>query len=295
MILYTLVDAAKRRIAVQKAALPAEELRRQAEELCRGAALQQVTEPCCKEEQIRQNRELYGRKRYGRELPFEQALRSGGLRFICEIKKASPSRGVIAQDFPYLQIARDYETAGADCLSVLTEPDYFLGSDAYFREIRAVTGLPMLRKDFTIDPYMIYQAKVMGADAVLLICAVLSAEELNEYLSLCENLGLTALVETHDEAEVEKALRTGARVIGVNNRNLRNFEVDLSTSIRLRRFVPEDILFVAESGIRDAQDIAVLREAGVNGVLIGETLMRSPDKAAALAALRQTDKRRERN
>ncbi len=295
MILDTLVDAAKRRIAAQKAALPAEELRRQAEELCRGAALQQVTEPHCREEQLRQNRELYGRKRYGRELPFERALRSGGLRFICEIKKASPSRGVIAQDFPYLQIARDYETAGADCLSVLTEPDYFLGSDAYFREIRAVTGLPMLRKDFTIDPYMIYQAKVMGADAVLLICAVLSAEELNEYLSLCESLRLAALVETHDESEVEKALRTGARVIGVNNRDLRNFEVDLSTSIRLRRLVPDDILFVAESGIQDAQDVAVLREAGVNGVLIGETLMRSPDKAAALAALRQSDKRREQN
>ena len=286
MILDILVEATRRRIAAQKAVLPPEELRRQAEELCG------QKKRCPGEEQTGGSRQRFEAARdrvSGREaFLFEKTLRGGELRFICEVKKASPSKGVIAEDFPYVQIAQDYEAAGAVCLSVLTETDYFLGSDDYFREIRGAVGLPMLRKDFTIDPYMIYQAKVMGADAVLLICAVLDAEELKDYLSLCGSLGLTALVETHDEAEVEAAVRAGARVLGVNNRNLKTFEVDLSTSARLRRLVPEDILFVAESGIRDAQDIARLRAAGVNGVLIGETLMRSPDKRAALAALRDS-------
>lgn len=264
MILDTLVEATKRRITAQKEVLPLKELRRQVE------------------------KSLSGGKDAGTREPFlfEKALAANGIHFICEVKRASPSKGLIAPDFPYVQIAKDYEAAGADCLSVLTETDYFLGSDDYFREIRAQVALPMLRKDFTIDPYMLWQAKAMGADCVLLICAVLSEGEIREYLEICDSLGLSALVETHDEGEVEMAVRAGARVLGVNNRNLRTFEVDLTTSARLRRLVPGDILFVAESGIRTAQDIKVLRGARVNGVLVGETLMRSPDKKAALDALR---------
>lgn len=265
MILDTLVEATKRRVAAQKALLPPEELRSRAEALVR-----EKGKNCKNSEAFR----------------FEKALASEELSFICEVKKASPSKGLIAPDFPYLQIAKDYERAGADCLSVLTEPDYFLGSDKYFEEIRGVVSLPILRKDFTVDPYIIWQAKLMGADCVLLICAVLSESELGEYLALCESLGLSALVETHDEKEIEGAVRAGARMIGVNNRNLKTFDVDLNLSKRLRRLVPEEILFVAESGIRTAQDIKVLRQNGVNAVLIGEILMRSVDKKAMLNELR---------
>lgn len=260
MILDKLVEATRRRIEVQKKELPITELRRQAEELAAGKSRS--------------------------EFMFEQTLKADDIHFICEVKKASPSKGLISPDFPYVQIAKDYEKAGADCISVLTETDYFLGSDDYFREIRKEVRLPMLRKDFTVDPYMIYQAKVMGADCVLLICAVLEQECLREYRQICDSLGMTALVETHDEKEVQEAVEAGARVLGVNNRNLKTFEVDLTTSERLRRLVPEEILFVAESGIRDAKDIDVLRKARVNGVLIGETLMRSSDKAAMLRELR---------
>lgn len=264
MILDTLVEATKRRIASQKAVLPFQELRRRVEKSLSAGGSKDASQP----------------------FRFEKAFAADGIHLICEVKRASPSKGLIAPDFPYVQIAKDYEAAGADCLSVLTETDYFLGSDDYFREIRAQVALPMLRKDFTIDPYMLWQAKAMGADCVLLICAVLSKHEIREYLEICDSLGLSALVETHDEKEVEMAVCAGARMLGVNNRNLKTFEVDLTTSARLRRLVPENILFVAESGIRTAQDIEVLREAHVNGVLIGETLMRSPDKKAALDALR---------
>ena len=218
--------------------------------------------------------------------PFEKALAQPGMSFICEIKKASPSKGIIARDFPYLEIAREYEKAGASAISCLTEPDFFMGSDEYLREIAAAVKIPVLRKDFTVDPYMIYEAKVLGAAAVLLICAILTDEELIEYGALARSLGLSALVEAHDEREVERALRVDKAVIGVNNRDLRNFTVDCRNSVRLRKMVPGDRLFVSESGIQTPTDIEILRENGVDAVLIGETLMRSPDKAAELRCLK---------
>lgn len=218
--------------------------------------------------------------------PFEQALKKDGIQFICEVKKASPSKGVIAEEFPYLDIAGDYERAGAAAISVLTEPYYFKGSDAYLREIVQEVRIPVLRKDFTVDPYMIYQAKVLGASAVLLICAILTDEELSEYHRIADSLGLSALVEAHDETEVMRALACGARIIGVNNRDLRNFQVDITNSVRLRKLVPEEIVFVSESGMKTPEDIAVLRKNGTDAVLIGETLMRSPDKREALEKLR---------
>jgi indole-3-glycerol phosphate synthase len=216
---------------------------------------------------------------------FEKALKKDGMAFICEVKKASPSKGVIAEDFPYLSIAEEYEAAGADAISVLTEPDFFQGSNRYLSQIRQTVKIPVLRKDFTIDEYQIYEAKVLGADAVLLICALLDADTVKKYISVCDWLGLSALVEAHTRDEVKSALRAGARVVGINNRNLKTFEVDLNTCTGLRALVPENISFVAESGIRTAQDIALLRQANVNAVLIGETLMRSRDKKAELRRL----------
>lgn len=217
---------------------------------------------------------------------FEKALRKPDLAFICECKKASPSKGLIAPEFPYLQIAREYEAAGADCISVLTEPKWFLGSDAYLREIAQEVSIPCLRKDFTVDEYMIYEAKVLGASAVLLICSILDREQLRAYRELCDELGLSALVEAHDDREVEKAIQAGARIIGVNNRNLKDFSVDTENSSRLRRMIPREILFVSESGVRDAADVAKLREIGADAVLIGETLMRAPDKRTKLHELK---------
>ena len=220
------------------------------------------------------------------DFSFEKALRKDGLSFICECKRASPSKGLIAPDFPYLTIARDYEAAGADCISVLTEPKWFLGSDIYLREIAEAVSIPCLRKDFVVDEYMIYQAKVLGAAAVLLICSILSLEQLKAFIGLCDRLGLSALVEAHDEAEVQKAITAGARILGVNNRNLKDFSVDTGNSRRLRALIPQDILFVSESGVRNAGDIVVLREMGADAVLIGEALMRAPDRKAALMQLR---------
>ncbi|MGN1081771.1 MAG: indole-3-glycerol phosphate synthase TrpC [Acutalibacteraceae bacterium] len=217
---------------------------------------------------------------------FESALRNPGISFICEVKKASPSKGIIAEDFPYVEIAREYEAAGADCISCLTEPKWFLGSDEIFKEIRAAVSTPMLRKDFIVDGYQIYQSRLMGADAVLLICAVLESEKLKEYLKLCKALGLAALVEAHDEAEVDRAVSAGARIIGVNNRNLRDFSVDIQNSGKLRSLIPENIIFVAESGIRTKEDIEALKKDNVDAVLIGETLMRACDKAAVLKSLK---------
>ncbi|MDD4850111.1 MAG: indole-3-glycerol phosphate synthase TrpC [Gemmiger sp.] len=222
----------------------------------------------------------------GTDFPFEAALQGPEIGFICECKKASPSKGLIAPDFPYLQIAKAYEAAGAAALSVLTEPKWFLGRDDYLREIAAAVQTPCLRKDFTVDDYMIYEAKTLGAAAVLLICALMDAETLRRRIDLCDSLGLSALVEAHDAAEIAMAVNAGARVIGVNNRNLHDFTVDVHNSERLRALAPPEVLFVAESGIRTAADVAVLRGAGVNGVLIGEALMRAPDKKAMLAALR---------
>lgn len=217
---------------------------------------------------------------------FEKALKRPGLSFICECKKASPSKGLIAPEFPYLEIGKAYEAAGADCISVLTEPKWFLGRDAYLKEIAEAVSIPCLRKDFTVDAYMIYEAKLLGASAVLLICSILSEEQLQEYMQICDALGLSALVEAHDEAEVQKALRAGARVIGVNNRNLKDFTVDQENSRRLRALIPEEVLFVSESGVRNAEDVALLRKLGADAVLIGETLMRAPDKRAKLRELR---------
>ena len=217
---------------------------------------------------------------------FEKALTKPGLSFICECKKASPSKGLIAADFPYLQIAKEYEAARADAISVLTEPKWFLGSDRYLEEIASAVSTPCLRKDFTVDDYMIYEAKLLGASAVLLLCAILDDAQLREYLALCDGLGLSALVEAHDEAEVDRALNAGARILGVNNRDLKNFTVDTENSRRLRARIPEDVLFVSESGVRTAEDVARLAAIGADAVLIGETLMCAPDKTAKLRELK---------
>lgn len=219
------------------------------------------------------------------KVSFYDALKKPGISYICEVKKASPSKGLIAPDFPYLKIAREYEEAGASAISCLTEPFYFLGSDRYLKEIAETVNIPVLRKDFTVDEYMIYQAKVLGASAVLLICAILNDEQLRSYRMLAGELGMDALVEAHDEEEVTRALDSGANIIGVNNRDLRTFQVDVSNSIRLRKMAPEHVLFVSESGIRTSEDIQKLYENQVDAVLIGETLMRSSDKQAALKTL----------
>lgn len=217
---------------------------------------------------------------------FESALRKPGISFISECKKASPSKGLIAPDFPYLDIAKEYEAAGADCISVLTEPKWFLGSNQYLKEIASAVSIPCLRKDFTVDEYMILEAKVLGASAVLLICSILTEQQIRQYLRLCDALGLSALVEAHDEQEVQTALRAGARIIGVNNRNLKDFSVDTSNSRRLRALIPRDVLFVSESGVSSAADVEDLRRIGADAVLIGETLMRAKDKKAKLNELR---------
>lgn len=216
---------------------------------------------------------------------FEKALAADGISFICEVKKASPSKGVIAEDFPYLEIAKEYEAAGAAAISCLTEPKWFMGSDEYLREIAGVVSIPVLRKDFTICDYQIYEAKTLGASAVLLICALLDTDTIREYIKICDTLGMSALVEAHDEAEVNSALAAGARIIGVNNRNLKDFSVNVNNSSRYRQMIPRDVLFVSESGIKTHKDIEVLQKNHTNAVLIGETLMRSYDKKATLEEL----------
>lgn len=255
-ILDQLADHARKRVSEAKKRIPAETMKRQALSLPKGG------------------------------FSFENALKKSGIAFICECKKASPSKGLIAPDFPYLEIAGEYEAAGADCISVLTEPKWFSGSDEYLKEIADAVRIPCLRKDFTVDEYMIYEAKALGASAVLLICSILTEEEIRESIRLCDELGLSALVEAHDGAEVRAAVNAGARMIGVNNRNLRDFTVDTDNSRRLRELIPKDVLFVSESGVRCAQDVAKLREIGADAVLIGETLMRAADKRAKLAELR---------
>ena len=255
-ILDQLADHARERVAEAKKKIPLDELKSKVLSLPKG------------------------------EFAFERALKKDGISFICECKKASPSKGLIAPDFPYLQIAKEYEAAGADCISVLTEPKWFLGSDEYLHEIASAVSIPCLRKDFTVDEYMIYEAKLLGASAVLLICSLLTAEDIREYIYLCDELGLSALVEAHDEFEVKVAVKAGARMIGVNNRNLQDFSVDTENSARLRRLIPKDILFVSESGVKSAEDVVKLREIGADAVLIGETLMRATDKKAKLAELR---------
>lgn len=219
------------------------------------------------------------------KISFLEALKKPGMSYICEVKKASPSKGLIAPDFPYLDIAKEYEQAGASAISCLTEPFYFQGTDRYLQEISQAVNIPVLRKDFTVDEYMIYQAKAFGASAVLLICAILDNSQLKAFGELAQELGLDALVEAHDQWEVDRALNLGAKIVGVNNRNLHDFTVDMGNSIRLRNMAPADTVFVSESGIKTAEDIRILYENKVDAVLIGETLMRSPDKKAALGAL----------
>lgn len=239
-------------------------------------------------------------KRFNNRSPFsfEKALRScrtentiteigrSNMHFICEVKKASPSKGVISHDFPYLDIARDYVLAGASAISVLTEPEFFLGSDRYLNEISKAVDIPVLRKDFILDEYQIYESKMIGADAVLLIGSLLEADKLKRFIKICDELGMSALVEAHTAAEIEKALEAEARIIGVNNRNLQTFEVDLENCIRLRDLVPGDIIYVAESGIRTREDIKLLESAGIDAVLIGEAFMRSENRRELLNALR---------
>ena len=217
---------------------------------------------------------------------FEKALKKDDIAFICEVKKASPSKGIIAEVFPYLDIAREYEAAGADCISVLTEPEYFKGSDSFLREIASEVSIPCIRKDFTVDEYMIYQAKLLGAKAVLLICSILTPQEIESYLGICDTLGLSAIVEAHDRDEVLTAVSAGARIVGVNNRNLKDFSVDTGNTLKLRELVPNHIIFVSESGVKTAEDIRTLRKAGADAVLIGETLMRAADKREKLRELR---------
>ena len=257
MILEEIAARTVQRVAEEKAAVPLSEMKKRAEAL-------DANTGC----------------------PFRKALSGDEISFICEVKRASPSKGLIAPDFPYLDIARDYERAGASAISCLTEPFWFKGRDEYLAEISNAVTIPVLRKDFTVDEYMIYQAKTLGASAVLLICSILSKEQLSEYLGIAHSLGLSALVEAHDEDEVRTALSVGAGIIGVNNRDLRTFTVDINNSARLRKLVPPEVLFVSESGIKTAADIEALRSNGTNAVLIGETLMRSPDKKAALDELR---------
>ena len=217
--------------------------------------------------------------------PFEAALRQQDFNFICEVKKASPSKGVIAEHFPYLDIAKEYEVAGAAAISVLTEPDFFKGDKKYLQEIASTVKIPVLRKDFIIDEYQIYQAKVWGASAILLICACLDVPTLTKFRELADSLGLSSLVEAHDENEVQMAIDCGARIIGVNNRNLKDFTVDVQNSVRLRNLVQDDVIFVSESGLETPEDIQVLRDNNIGVALMGETFMRSPNKVEKLAYL----------
>ena len=217
---------------------------------------------------------------------FEKALKGEDISFICECKKASPSKGIIAENFPYADIALEYEKAGADAISVLTEPKYFLGKEEYLSEISSLVSVPCLRKDFVVDEYMIYESVILGASAVLLICSILTNDELERYLSICHNYGLSALVEAHDEKEVRTALECGAKIIGVNNRNLKDFSVDTDNSKKLRDLIPDNVIYVSESGIKDAKDVEKLRNIGVDAVLVGETLMRAKNKKDKLEELK---------
>ena len=252
MILDELAAYAMLRVEAAKAAAPLETVRAQARRLPRG------------------------------DFRFEKAIRQNRAALICEVKKASPSKGVIDAEFDYLGIARDYEAGGADCISCLTEPKWFLGSDQIFADIRGAVSLPMLRKDFTVDEYQIYEAKLLGADAVLLICALLDTETIARYLGICETLGLSAIVEAHDEEEINSAVSTGARIIGVNNRNLKDFSVDFQNATALHKLIPDSALFVAESGVKTPADVTALRNLGADAVLVGEALMRAGDRQGML-------------
>ena len=269
MILDDIVESTKKRIAKEKREISFLEYRRSAEELMK------------REEKL---------KREGvRSVPttMEEVLGKEGIHLICEVKKASPSKGIIAKDFDYISIAKEYEAAGAAAISVLTEPNFFLGDLLYLEEIRNEVHIPLLRKDFIIDEYQIYQAKAKGASCVLLICSILSEEKIKHFVQMCEEIGISALVEIHDEKEAEVALNAKAKIVGVNNRNLRDFTVDINHSLKLRSYIPRNGLFVAESGIKTSSDLRRLYDANVNGVLIGETMMLSKDKTAKIQELLQ--------
>ncbi len=255
-ILDTIADHARERVADAKARVSLEETASHARALA--------------DEELERD----GTFRY----PFQRALQVPDLSFICEVKKASPSKGVIAEDFPYTQIAREYDYAGAAAISCLTEPKWFLGRDEYLSEIVQEVSIPVLRKDFVVDEYMIYQAKVLGAAAVLLICAILEDDQLARYGSLANDLGMSALVEAHDAEEIERALAAGASIIGVNNRDLSDFSVDFENARALRELVPPGVLYVAESGVKNTEDVVSVVQMGADAVLIGEALMRVEDK-----------------
>lgn len=293
-ILETITERTRERIREQENLIPLSQMRRMAEAVLRDERAGTAAEAVLREEQTGAAAEADSageRKGAGHgtvDMPaFERALRQPGMSFICEVKKASPSKGIIAEDFPYMDIAKDYEAAGASAISCLTEPYWFLGSDVYLEEIAENVSIPVLRKDFTCSEYMIWQAKALGASAVLLICSVLDDGELRAYHRLTEELHMSALVEAHDADEIERAKQAGARIIGVNNRNLKDFSVDIGHSARLRQLAGEDTVFVSESGIRTPEDMRTLCENGTDAVLIGEMLMRAPDRQAALRALKR--------
>ena len=260
MILDELADFARKRVAADQAKTPLADIKAQAEAMPKG------------------------------DFRFEKALAGKDCAFICEVKKASPSKGVIDPVFDFEAIARSYEDAGADCVSCLTEPNWFLGSDEIFKKVRKIVTRPMIRKDFTVDEYQIYQAKVLGADAVLLICTLLDTETIRDYIGICDKLGMSALVETHDAQEMQSAVQAGARLIGVNNRNLKDFTVDLGNAAKLRNGTPKGTVFVAESGVSSPEDAAALHGTGADAILVGEYLMRAADKKQALHALREAAK-----
>ena len=280
-ILETITERTRERIREQENLIPLSQMRRMAE-----AVLREEQTGAAAEADSAGERKGAGHGTV--DMPaFERALRQPGMSFICEVKKASPSKGIIAEDFPYMDIAKDYEAAGASAISCLTEPYWFLGSDVYLEEIAENVSIPVLRKDFTCSEYMIWQAKALGASAVLLICSVLDDGELRAYHRLTEELHMSALVEAHDADEIERAKQADARIIGVNNRDLKDFSVDIGHSARLRQLAGEDTVFVSESGIRTPEDMRTLCENGTDAVLIGEMLMRAPDRQAALRALKR--------
>lgn len=218
--------------------------------------------------------------------PFEIAIKKEEISFICEIKKASPSKGIIDESFQYLEIAKEYEAIGASAISVITEPYWFKGNDECLKEIGKIVNIPLLRKDFTIDEYQIYESKILGASAVLLICSLLDTETLKKYIKLADNLGISCLVETHSKKEIESAILAGSRIIGINNRNLKTFEENIGKSIELRSNIPKDIIFVSESGIRNRHDIETLVGIDTDAVLIGETFMKSENRKAMMKMLK---------
>lgn len=274
-ILERIAARTRERISEEMRQIPLSEIRRQAEEQCQN---ERQSIPAALPLQASSHSSQPGNS-------FYHALARPEISFICEVKKASPSKGIIAEHFPYLAIAREYEAAGAAAISCLTEPYWFLGSDQYLKEIASQVSIPVLRKDFTINPYMIYQAKAFGASAILLIASLLEDSELRDYMHLAGELHLDVLTEAHSAEEIERAVKAGANIIGVNNRNLKTFEVDVENSRRLRALAPRDAIFVSESGIRTAEDIQALYENGTDAVLIGETLMRADDKRAMLKEL----------